>query len=326
MLGRCQFRALFVVLAAASLAGCSAGPSVNGQFDRTFDVSGPVRLELSSSSGDVDIAGSSTDGKIHVHGNVRASGFGNPQQRLDETLSHPPVEQRGSTIRIGKDLANLHNIRIAYSIQVPHDTEIDSSLTSGTQTIRSVRGPLKATAASGGIRVQQIERDAQVSTFSGSIDAADVGDNVRASTKSGSIDIANARGDVQASVLSGSIQISKPGGRVDAETASGAIGVQGATSDVKARTKSGLLLIQGNPGENSFWEVKTASGAVKLIVPSGSNFHLSAQAVSGEIRTDIPIVIEEQDKHSLRARVGNGGSRIEVHTVSGEIRISSGAS
>jgi hypothetical protein len=35
----------------------------------------------------------------------------------------------------------------------------------------------------------------------------------------------------------------------------------------------------------------------------------------------VPIVIEEQGKHSLRARMGNGGGRVEVHTISGEIRV-----
>jgi len=48
---------------------------------------------------------------------------------------------------------------------------------------------------------------------------------------------------------------------------------------------------------------------------------VEAPAVSGEIRSDIPIVIEEQGKHSLRAHMGNGGGRVDIHTVSGEIRI-----
>jgi DUF4097 and DUF4098 domain-containing protein YvlB len=57
-------------------------------------------------------------------------------------------------------------------------------------------------------------------------------------------------------------------------------------------------------------------------VPANASFHLAAEAVSGEIKTDIPIMVEEKGKHSLRARVGSGnGGRVEVHTVSGEIRL-----
>jgi hypothetical protein len=35
----------------------------------------------------------------------------------------------------------------------------------------------------------------------------------------------------------------------------------------------------------------------------------------------VPVVIEEQGKHNLRARMGNGGGRVEVHTISGEILV-----
>ncbi len=98
--------------------------------------------------------------------------------------------------------------------------------------------------------------------------------------------------------------------------------IQDAANDVTAHAASGRVYVQGNPGGQGYWNLKTASGGVQISVPASANFHLSAEAVSGEIRTDIPIVVEEQGKHSLRARVGNGGGRIEVHTASGEIRIS----
>src|SRR6266850_6198957 len=107
------------------LAGCESGPSVSGAFDRNYNVTGPIRLELTNASGDVDITGSS-DGKVHVHGDVRVSGmgFGDPQKRLDETLANPPIEQKSDTIRIGKEMSGLRHLSIAYTIQVPHDTEV----------------------------------------------------------------------------------------------------------------------------------------------------------------------------------------------------------
>src|SRR5262252_6991290 len=138
------------VFALAALAGCNAGAAASGNFDRSFNVSGPIRLELSNASGDVNITGSS-DGKVHVHGEVRASGFGfdNPQKRLDDTVANPPVEQRGDTIRVGAEFSHLRNVHITYTIQVPHDTEVDASVASGAQNIRDLRGPVKVHAASG---------------------------------------------------------------------------------------------------------------------------------------------------------------------------------
>ncbi|HYL86473.1 MAG TPA: DUF4097 family beta strand repeat-containing protein [Candidatus Angelobacter sp.] len=314
---------LFTALAVFVFAGCAAGPAASGSFDRDFTVSGPLRLELTNAAGDVNITGSA-DGKVHVHGDIRASGFGfdNPKTRLDDTLANPPVEQRGDTIRIGKDLSRMRHISIAYTIQVPHDTEVSASVASGSQTIRNLRGPVTVKAASGSIRVEKIDRDAQLSTASGSISANDVGSDVHVSSASGTITVSNIKGDVRVGAISGVIRVSQPGGRVDADTSSGEVEIQGATSDVKAHAIAGRVYVQGNPGADNFWDLKTVSGTVQFVVPSTANFHLSAEAASGEIRADVPIVIEEQGKHSLRAHMGNGGGRVEVHTVSGEIRVS----
>jgi DUF4097 and DUF4098 domain-containing protein YvlB len=305
------------------LAGCYNGPAVSGTFDRNYAVAGPIRLELTNASGDVDITGSA-DGKVHVHGEVRASGFGSEssQKRLDETVSNPPIEQRGDTIRIGKDMSRMRNVSIAYTIQVPRDTEISATVASGAQTIRGVRGPVKVQAASGSIRVEKIERDAQLSTASGSISASDIGSEVRVKSASGTVTVSNTRGDVIVDAVAGVIRVSRPGGRIEADTATGEVEIDGAASDVKAHAASGRVSVRGNPGADSYWELKTISGTVQLGVPASANLHLSAEAVSGEIRTDIPIVIEEQGKHSLRAHMGSGGGRVDVHTVSGEIRVS----
>ena len=307
----------------AVLGGCGVGSSANGSFSRTLNVTGPIRLEVTNAAGDIVINGS-TDGKVRVKADIRASGFFfvNPQKRIDELVASPPVEQKGDTIRIGKDLAHLRNITVSYAIEVPRETEVSTAVVSGSQTIRGVRGPVKVVAVSGSIHVEQIDHYAQLSTVSGSIDANDIGDDVRASSASGTVTVSNVKGDVNINVLSGATQVAKLGGRVEATTASGSIDVQGAKSDVKIHAASGRVIVQGDPGTNSYWNLNTVSGAVQLSVPQSANFHLSAEAVSGEIRTDIPIVIEEQGKHSLRARIGDGGGRVEVHTVSGEIRLS----
>lgn len=312
-----------LLLAALGSAGCAMGPSASGTFDRTLSVSGPIRLELNNTSGDVSITGSA-DGQVRIHGTARASGIGfeSPDKRLSELLANPPIEQHGATIRIGEEMRRLRNVSVSYMIEVPHETEIASRVLSGTQNIQNVRGPVKAEAASGSIHASHINQLTQLSTLSGAIRADAIGDDIRANSASGSVTVSDIKGDIRISALSGSTQITKPGGRIDASTASGSVDVEGATSDVKAHAASGRVNVQGNPGASSYWDLKTASGSVQLGVPANASFHLAAEAISGEIKADIPIMVEEQGKHSLRARVGSGnGGRVEVHTVSGEIRL-----
>jgi DUF4097 and DUF4098 domain-containing protein YvlB len=321
---RCLTSGVFLA-AVFVLPGCMSGRGVSGSFDRNYTVSGHNRLEVTEPSGQVNITGSA-DGQVHIHGEVRAHsmGFEKPRERLDQTLADPGIEQRGDTIRVGKRLASMRNLSIDYKIEVPHDTEISITAVSGSQTIQNVRGPVTAQGASGSVRIDHVERDTRINSVSGSIEVSDIGDDVRASSASGEVTVRNSKGDVRANSLSGSVHVTKPGGRVDTDSASGSIEIDGAKSDVKAHNVSGELKIYGDPGDHGYWDLKTVSGGVQVYVPPNSNFRFSAEAISGEIKTDIPIVIEEQGKHSLRAHIGNGGGRIEVHTVSGEIHVSGG--
>src|SRR5262249_60823061 len=112
-----------------------------------------------------------------------------------------------------------------------------------------------------------------------------------------------------------------PGAVSNADTASAPAPHTGAKNAANAGTASGGIKVAGNPSGNTYWHLKTASGSVEVSVPKDAGFHLSAEAVSGKISTDLPIVIEDQDKHSLRAHFGTPGGRVEVRTVSGGIHV-----
>jgi hypothetical protein len=314
--------ALAFAAASAVLAGCGTGSAAQGSFDRTYTVNGPIRLDLANASGSVRITGS-TDNKVHVHGEIRARSFffNDPDKQARELSANPPIEQRPDVVRIGKELSKFKGAAIDYTIEVPRNTEVTTTVASGAQTISDLQGPVRVDSASGSINVSKIDRSVQLSSASGSITVQDVGDDLRANSASGSVSVTNVKGDVRVHAISGSTNVSKPGARVEATTTSGSVDIEGAGNDVTASSVSGRVSVQGNPSGNSYWSLKTTSGSVEIAVPSSANFHLAAEAVSGDIRTGIPVVIEDQDKHSLRARVGNPGGRVEIHTVSGGIRV-----
>jgi DUF4097 and DUF4098 domain-containing protein YvlB len=306
----------------AWVGACGSGPSVTGSFERTFTVSGHTRLDLTTPSGDVSVTGSA-DGKVHVHGDVRVWGMSlsDANKELANIDGNPPLEQTPDGVRIGKEGLRLHDVSISYTVEVPRDTEVNSSTASGAQAVRNLRGPIKLQSASGSVRAEDIDGEAQLTSASGSVSASNMGDVVRATSFSGDVNINGAKGDVRATDESGNIQIAKPGARVDASDTSGNITVQGATVDVKAHSVSGNVTVRGNLSPSSYWDLRSISGNAEIGVPANSNFHLLAESTSGEIRADIPIMIEEQGKHSLRAQIGTGGGRVEAHSISGEIHL-----
>jgi DUF4097 and DUF4098 domain-containing protein YvlB len=311
-----------ILLASTALAlGPVRALAADNSFDKTLSVSGHVRLELNNGSGSVDIRGSA-DNKVHIYGKVTAgwSVFGSSEKSLQDVVANPPIDQHDNTIHVGRNNSLFKNISIDYKIEVPHDTEIDAELASGGITIDGVRGPVKASSASGYVHVYRVDGDTQLNAASGSVEASGIGGILRVSSASGDIAATDVKGDLRVSAASGSIRITNPGDRVDASSASGSIEVFGAKNDLKVHAISGSVRVEGDPA-NRFWELKSVSGSVDIRVPSNASFLLSAESMSGGIRTNIPVILEEQGKHSLRAHVGSSSGRIEVHTVSGGVDV-----
>lgn len=312
-----------VLFAFAALALSPArAAAADNAFDKTYTVSGPVRLELNNSSGNVDIRGSA-DGKVHVVGRVTAgwSVFGSTEKNIQDVVANPPIEQHENVIHIGKSNSMLRNISIEYKIEVPRETEIDAEIASGGITVDNVRGPVKTSSASGYLHVYRVERDAQISAASGSIEASGIGGILRVNSASGDIVLSDVKGDLKVNAASGAIRVTNPGDRVEASSASGSIEVSGAKNDLKVHAISGSVNVTGDPSASRYWELKSVSGSVDIHVPANASFLLTAETTSGGIRTNIPVVLEEQGKHSLRAHVGSSSGRIEVHTVSGGVDV-----
>ena len=131
---------------------------------------------------------------------------------------------------------------------------------------------------------------------------------VSASSVSGDVSIDGAHGDVSASTVSGDLRLDHlHATSVHGNSVSGTI-------DVRVDELTGR-------GDFSFHSV---SGDVLLEVPKGFGADLSMSTVSGDINSDFPITLGGSSRWSRRrveARIGEGGRRLDVSTVSGDLRL-----
>ena len=312
------------VIAAVALAGgCMMGPGIRGTFERTFNVNGPVQLEVATGSGDVRIAPGPA-GEVRVHGVIHARGWSDEdaQHRLQAIESSPPISQDNNLIRVGGTGFNMGDASIDYTITVPANTELHSRAGSGDVDVSGIQGPANFVAGSGDITASGIGNDVQAVAGSGNVKISAVQGQTQVATGSGDIAIRDAKGAVRAHTGSGDIQVSQPNDAVDAGTGSGDVTVDGARADLRVRTGSGTVSIDGNPGASNYWDIHASSGDVKMRVPSGASFRLYAHSGSGDIDTQVPIVMEgTAGKHELRARIGDGKARVEIETSSGSITL-----
>jgi hypothetical protein len=130
---------------------------------------------------------------------------------------------------------------------------------------------------------------------------------VSTSTVSGDIHVTDAQGDVSANSVSGDIVLNHLRARsVTAHTVSGDVEVM-----VDEFTGSGDLSFH------------TVSGDVTLELPRQFDADVSMTTVSGAMDSDYPITLGNgrTSRRSINARIGNGGRRLELKTVSGDVKL-----
>jgi Toastrack DUF4097 len=266
---------------------CAACDDIEGSFDRTLKVSGPVDLDIRTNSGGVRID-TGPIGTVHVVARIRVNPWltTDAQRRVQQIEQAPPVQQTGNTIRVGQSTDDelYRLVSISYDLTVPDATRVHAVVGSGGQIIQHVQGPVDATAGSGGVRVVQVS------------------------------------GDVRVTAGSGGVRIEDTPGRVQARAGSGGIEISGARSFVDARAGSGGIRIEGRPLDA--WNLRTGSGGISVRVANDTPFQVDARAGSGGITSSQPVtVVGERSKNRLQGTVRGGGARVELETGSGGIRI-----
>jgi DUF4097 and DUF4098 domain-containing protein YvlB len=294
-----------------------------GQFERNFTVSGPVQLNIDNSSGSVNVRRGGS-GKVAIHAEVRTNHWmGGSESDVKEVEQNPPVKQDGNNVRISKLDGSLgRHLSINYEIEVPEETQIESTTGSGSQTIEMIKGPVAASSGSGSVRVRQVEEPTQATTGSGSIELDDIRGAAQAKTGSGSITAQGIGGAFKGETGSGHIDMTQTApGDVYVQSGSGHIELKNVEGKLYAHTGSGHIEINGNPKGD--WEVHAGSGGVDLQVPPNSGFDIDAHAGSGTVSIDGPITMESSmsNRHEVRGKVRGGGPRMAVTTGSGSINI-----
>src|SRR5437016_10513000 len=193
-----------VCMAIAVACAVPAVARVEGSFERSLKVSGPVDIDITTGSGSITVRTGGSD-RVEVRGRIRASDWsGNGREKVRRLEADPPIQQSGNSIHIGhiEDPELRRNVSISYELTVPAETEMKAHSGSGNQTVDGIGGPLEVSAGSGSVRISNI------------------GGTVRADTGSGNIDIDRVKGNVRAHAGSGSIRATDVAGGFEANTGS----------------------------------------------------------------------------------------------------------
>lgn len=294
-----------VVMSLASSAAVASTPQ--GTFDRTFQVSGPVDLEVATRSGDI-IVRSGPAGSVSIHGKIFVGDhwlFGNRHTDVSDIEQHPPVRQEGNSIHV--DYVNAHDISVDYEIVVPEDTTIRTRSGSGDQMIEGTRGNADLQSGSGDMKLSRITGEIRLQTGSGDVRAREITGAVRGGAGSGDIEVEEmGAGDVELRTGSGNIT---------------ARGIQGAF-----RAEAGSGDITGEGAQTGAWEIRTGSGNVRVRLPANAAFDANLSTSSGNVDVGPAITMTvqgrvQESRKQIVGKVHGGGLLLTVRTGSGDIHI-----
>jgi hypothetical protein len=298
-------RALFGLIFA--LLASLASASVQGSFQRTYQVTGPVDLEVLTHSGDIVVHGG-PDGTVSVSGKIHVGDgwlLGGRHADVQELEKNPPIRQTGNSIRI--DYVNMRNIAIDFEITVPQNTRVRTRTGSGDQTLESLKGNFDLESGSGDMRLHDLTGELHLHTGSGDIEGRNVSGPITARAGSGDIQIEeSAKGDV------------------DVQTGSGNIELRGLDGGLHAEAGSGDLTVEA--ARVAPWQIRTGSGNVRLHLPSEAAFNLEANTSSGSVVVDQAVTMTvqgrvQESRKSINGTVRGGGPLVAVHTGSGDVHI-----
>jgi DUF4097 and DUF4098 domain-containing protein YvlB len=302
---RSSFLAIGLAVLLASTFAAASTPQ--GHFEKTFQVSGPVNLEVETGSGDV-VVHSGASGSVSIRAKIYVGDhwlFGNRQTDVSDIEQHPPVRQDGNSIRVEKVTAR--NISIDYEITVPVDATIRSHSGSGNQTIEGTHGNADVQTGSGDVKLSQLTGEIHLQTGSGNVRALEIAGSVRGGAGSGDIEVQEI----------GS-------GDIDLHTGSGNVSVRGIQGALRAEAGSGDITAEGT--QAGAWEIRTGSGNVHVRLPANAAFDADISTSSGTLDVGAPVTmtvqgrVREGRKH-IEGKVRGGGPSLTVRTGSGDIHI-----
>jgi DUF4097 and DUF4098 domain-containing protein YvlB len=193
---------------------------------------------------------------------------------------------------------------------------------------------VRASSASGDIRIAGTKGEVEARAQSGDVVVEDAGPRVEINAFSGGAEATRVAGDVRINVLSGDVKVSGVTGDLEVKTVSGEVTVRDArTKSVHLGSTSGDISYDGAIDPAGRYEFETHSGDVELTIPADARAEFTASTYSGGIESDFPLTLVP-GPHGVNSshgkaftfrlgKVGEGGARISAESFSGDVNIRS---
>lgn len=301
----------------------------------TVSVSDTASANISNSFGSVDVRNIRGDVIVRDNnGNVEISYVGGAAEVTDSFANVSLTDIKG---RVNCTTSNGRVF--ATSLSGPSVTIRDSF---GNLDLSNISGALNAETSNGKITLRSAHGPVELKSSFGAIEASDLPRGVRAINGNGAINLTDVTGDTFAKTSFGSVSVDRLGGNLTVENSNGSVTARNVKGDATVTTSfagvtlegiGGKISVDNQNGGISVAAVRPASGcrdialktsfsSIRVRIPEGLGYNLTARTSFGRITSDLPITATGSvGTDSLTGTIGSGGCQLQLTNSNGSIEI-----
>ena len=300
--------------------------------------------------------------RVVVHKKLYAKTQDDANKYNDGTKPQVTVNGNSVLLNANTNGAGDHAVQADMDIFLPRDAVVDVASKRGDVAINDRKSDIKVTLQRGDVTLNEIGGSAKISLEKGSIRASKIAgdldidgriDNVTVDEVAGAVHLTgdffedmrlskiaktvtfkSSRSDMEIASVPGDLEISSDSVRGNqlsgpsrVNTRSKDIHLEGVTGDLQVDNSNGDVEVTA-AGKLPVGKMNISGkhGDITLTLPSSAGFQIDATTRKGTITSDFSALKIDQTNDSSRVSgtVGNGASKLQINTDTGDIRISKG--
>ena len=300
--------------------------------------------------------------RVVVHKKVYAQNQNDANKYNDGTKPQITVSGNSVVLNANTNGAGEHGVQADMDIFVPRDATLDIASKRGDVTVNDRKADVKVSLQHGDVTLNDIGGIANISLQKGSVRASKIAgdldvdgnidnvtidevggavhlngdffEDIRLSKIAKTVTFKSSRSDMEIASVPGDLEIA--GDEVRGSDLSGPSRLITRSKDIHIENVSGDLQLETTNGDI---EVRAADklplgrinisnkrGDISLVLPAKAGFQMQANTSKGNITSEFEAVKIDESNGSARASgaVGNGVSKLQINTDTGDIRITKG--
>jgi DUF4097 and DUF4098 domain-containing protein YvlB len=291
-------------LLAAAVAAVGAAPAVAQQnITKRANVAPDATVEVSNVQGSVEIAAWDRN-EVELIAELESD---KDELEFEASERHVRIEVDRPNGKYGRHGDEEEAI---LTLRVPKGARLIVDTVSADVTVSGARGEQNLQSVSGDVQTQAFDARVSAAAVSGEVTVTGSGGKAPVTTEnvSGSSTVTGVRGSYRGEVVSGEIRATVA-----------------AAERLEANSVSGDIAIDAELTPAARVEMESVSGVISLKLKAPVNADFDIESFSGDIENCFGPKSRDTSKYTPGSELvftqGNGGARVEIQTLSGEISI-----